>query len=82
MAAATEPTHLPPPFEPPLADEADPKLVAFLYLLMRDAIPAGEVEKAMRAAVQSTPARLSNPELAAYADRVARTLTHPTSVPE
>lgn len=63
-----------PPHKPPTADSADPKLTTFLYLVMRDMLPIGYVEHIMSRALKD-PGVMSNAELAAYADRVARTLT-------
>lgn len=65
---------VPDPPVQPMADGADPKLVTFLYLLMRDMLPIGYVEHTLARALRD-PGVMSNPDLAAYADRVARTLT-------
>jgi hypothetical protein len=72
--------EMPPPYEPPLAPSADPKLVTFLYLMMRDMIPIGYVESTVSRALRETGEMGSNPELAAYAQRVARTLTYDRSL--
>lgn len=69
--------HLPAPWTPPLADEAPPQLVAFIYLLGKDLVPLGYLEKALMDAVQGgAGARLGNPQLAEYAERMAKALTH------
>lgn len=68
---------VPPPWTPPLADEAPPQLVAFLYLLGRDLLPLGYMEKALMQSVQSGPTHsYSNSELQSYAERLARALSH------
>lgn len=67
----------PPPWEPPLAAEAPAQLTSFIYLIGRDLVPLGYLEKAMMDAVRGgMSATLSNPELAAYAERLAKALTH------
>lgn len=69
---------VPPPHEPPLADEAPPHLVAFLYYMIRDLIPPRYVNS-----VVAHTRGHSYPELGAmdkglvdYADRVARELVY------
>lgn len=71
-------TDMPPPYVPPQAEEADPKLVTFLYYMMRDLIPAGYVETMMSRVTKpgETQTRFANPELGAYAERVAKTLVY------
>lgn len=63
-----------------MAPTADPKLVKFLFLLLRDTLPAGYVESTMARALMRGPEPMgANPELAVYAERVARTLTYDRS---
>ena len=49
------------------------KLVEFLYLLMRDAAPTGEIVRAIRMVVQARdePSVYTSRELEAYARRLA-----------
>lgn len=65
----------PPPAPPPMAATADPKLVTFLYLTMRDMLPVGYVEHIVSRALRD-PGVMTNVEL-----RVARTLTFDGSSP-
>lgn len=74
MTRVAEPTELPPPWEPPLAESANPKLVAFIYLLLR-IVPAREIEGLVETAVKrGDTTALPNRHLAAYADQIARAL--------
>lgn len=77
-------SELPPPHVIPLAEE-DPtnQLVTFLYLLMRDFIPPGYIEAMVREGfLTRTHPVFSNPDLAHYAERLARQLTFIDPPPE
>ena len=54
----------------------DSRLVAFLYLLLRDYLPAGTVEKLMMNATlpHFIETKLSNGAIAAYAEEIASSL--------
>ena len=49
-------------------------LVSFLYCLMRDKLPAGEVEQLAREAVKFPESQFTNGWLAEYAQNLARDL--------
>lgn len=71
-------SELPPPHEIPQAEEAPPQqLVTFLYLVLRDCLPSGYVEGMVREGFMTRNSdRYSNPDLANYAERLARQLTY------
>lgn len=71
--------RLPPPYEPPLAPGYPPYLKTFLYLLMRDYIPAGFVEGLVAQAVSDSHPIFTNEHLADYAERLARQLSYDAS---
>lgn len=50
------------------------KLVSFLYELMRDHLPAGEIEKIVQASQEQTYTLYTNGWLARYAEDVANRL--------
>lgn len=62
-----------------MAPSADPKLVMFLYMLMRDMAPVGYVESTVARALKEHRQPPSAPELRELADRLARTLVHDDS---
>ena len=53
------------------------RLQGFLYMLMRDAVVPGEVERMVRDVEKSAHPAFSNVHLAAYADELARRLSQP-----
>lgn len=52
-----------------------PRLQAFLYLLMRDSVVPGEVERLVREAEKNTDMVYSNTYLAGYAEHLGRRLS-------
>lgn len=70
--------ELPPPHEIPQAEgEVPQQLITFLYLMMRDLVPPGYVAGIMREAYMTKQARTySTPQLADYAEEIARQLLY------
>lgn len=62
-----------------------PGLVQFLYVLLRDRLPAGDLEEIVRVHVEKAraagpgPVTFSNPHLEAYARELAARIEGPTS---
>lgn len=67
---------VPPPYEPPLADDAPDQLVRFLYFLTRDFVPFGVIDHALHRARTETYPLQGSDHRAAYADVVARELVY------
>ena len=53
------------------------RLQGFLYMLMRDAVVPGEVERMVRDVEKGAHPVFSNVHLVAYADELARRLSQP-----
>src|ERR1700741_2187046 len=73
---AREAGELPPPYEPPEADDCPPALQAFLYLLMRDLVPPGYIEGLMMEATRGSVSTYTNEHLAEYAAKIGRQITY------
>lgn len=70
-----------------MADEAPPRLTAFLYYLIRDLVPPRYIDHILAHTKDASYAELGvmDKGLVDYADRVARRLTNgyaPTDVPD
>lgn len=72
----------PPPYAPPLADEAPPFLASFIYYLTRDFMPFGAIEYALARARERTDLVPAGP-CRDFAELTARELAYKsTPVPE
>lgn len=68
-------TPLPPPSDPPMADDAPERLVAFLYMVTRDLLPARYVEHLV-SFIESDRKVSADPDLKAWAERMGRRLMY------
>jgi hypothetical protein len=76
LAAKVTSLPAPPPNDPPLADTAPDKLVAFLYYMTRDLIPPRYTQGVL-AHIEAFPNEVGNdPDLRAFAERMARRIMY------
>lgn len=72
MAASQKPP-VPPPHEPPMAEDSPERLTLFIYQVARDLLPPGYMEGAVSLIDSGIVEwNTADPELRAWADKLAR----------